>query len=468
MMWKQVCLNKFHVKATNVRYFLSEAYKCSEAWENRLKSPILQKIRPDLFYYDLERQFNQQGKVCAVDFDIFVNRMNDNKMLNELSDMVHKMRLSTETSNTLASTSHAVIRHHLDFSDNDFENLVYILDDRLSYGVFLDSFTANLCLDKLIKLKDYRMAAKVSTFLMLQENFENPINRMLSLYACYKYLENAEPFDDLLKNQATDAELASQVSEAMRAIADARSTKKAKKRDKKEEIRVRINFLRNPYFDDHFDLRNSHHLVGKTFLAIGQYFDGAIGNSIKLMGYTYYEKYADGIQFIESLANKNQLYKDAVDIAKKQLAEIKDRDTDENYKKFLEAVDKLAESSTSLESESLENVIHKLAVQTVKENEAKEIEEQTKIYTLWEQIRQTKLQEELTRVDHHNRLKKIDELMQTMSEQEEKLWFFDNEEKIDLQLEKISGDHTEKKVYGREKKTAETSYIPPEVDAKRN
>lgn len=321
-MWKQVCLNKFALKATNVRYFLSEAYKCSEAWENRLKSPILQKIRPDLFYYDLERKLNREGKVCAVDLDIFVNRINDNTMLNEISDLVHKMRMTPETTNALASTSHAVIRHHLDFSDNDFENLIYILDDRLSYGVFLDSFTANLCLDKLIKLKDYRMAAKVSTFLMLQEDFENPINRMLSLYACYKYLENAESFDNLLKNESDDSELANEISERMRAITDARSGKKAKKRDKKEEIRVRINFLRNPYFDDHFDLRNSHHLVGKTFLAIGQHLDGAIGNSIKLIGYAYYEKYTEGIQFIESLENKNQLYKDAVDIAKKHLTEV--------------------------------------------------------------------------------------------------------------------------------------------------
>lgn len=320
-MWKQVYRNKFLIKTNNVRYFLSDAYKCTEAWENRLKSPILQKIRPDLFYYDLDRKFQQRGKICAVDLDIFVNTIKDNKLLNEVSDLVHKMRLTAETSNTLASTSHAVIRHHLDFSDNDFENLIYILDDRLSYGIFLDSYTANLCLDKLIKMKNYRMAAKVSTFLMLQENFENPINRVLSLYACYKYLEDPQPFDDLIKNQQSESDLANEIAEAMRA-ADPKAGKKQKKRDKKEEIRVRINFLRNPYFDDHFDLRNSHHLVGKTFLAISQHLDNdSIGNSVKLLGYSFYEKYSDGIKFIESL-NNNQLYKDAVDIAKKQLEQV--------------------------------------------------------------------------------------------------------------------------------------------------
>lgn len=320
-MWKQVCRNKFLVQTTNVRYFLSNAYKCSEAWESRLQSPILQKIRPDLFYYDLERKFQQRGKICAVDLDIFVNTIKDNTLLHELSDLVHKMRLTAETSNTLTSTSHAIIRHHLDYSDNDLENLIYLLDDRLSYGVFLDSFTANLCLDKMIKLKNYRMAAKVASFLMLQEDFENPINRNLSLYACYKYLENPVSFDDLVKNQHTDEDLASEISAAMKE-ADPK-TKKQKKRDRKEEIRVRVNYLRNPYFDDHFDLRNSYHLVGKTFLAISQYLDGTIRNSIQLIGYCFYEKYNDGIKFIESLNSQNHLHKDAVEIAKKQLQQVR-------------------------------------------------------------------------------------------------------------------------------------------------
>lgn len=319
-MWKQLCRNKILVKHTNVRYFLSEAFKCSDAWENRLQSPILQQIRPDRFYYDLDQKFQQRGKICAVDLDIFVNTLTDNKMLNEISDLVHKMRLTAETSNALPSTAHALIRHHLDYSDTDLDNLIYILDDRLSYGIFLDSYSANLCLDKLIKLKNYRTAAKVATFIMLQENFENPINRVLSLYACYKYLEDPKSFDDLVKNEVSKEEMAAEI--AAQVQTDDPKAKKAKKRDKKEEIRIRINYLRNPYFDDHFDLRNSHHLVGKTFLAIGQYLEGSIRNSTQLLGYTLYEKYSDGLKFIESLKNTNELYKDAVDIAKKHLADV--------------------------------------------------------------------------------------------------------------------------------------------------
>lgn len=320
-MWSQIYRSQYFIRSTNVRTFLSEAYKCTEAWQSRLQSPILNRIRTDHFYYDLDQKYNQRGKICAVDLDIFVNAIKDNTLNNEVSDLVHKMRLTADTSNTLASTSHAVIRHHLDFSNTDLENLIYMLDDRLSYGIFLDSFTANLCLDKMIQLKNYRMAAKVATFLMLQENFENPINRVLSMYACYKYLEDPQSFDDLIKNQATDEDLAASIHAALQSKDP--KAKKVKKRTQKEEIRVRVNFLRNPYFDEHFDIRNSLHLVGKTFIAISQHLDGAIRNSIQLLGYCLFEKYADGNKLVESINNTNDLYKDVVDIVVKHVAQVR-------------------------------------------------------------------------------------------------------------------------------------------------
>lgn len=315
-MWKQLCRSRYISKPGIIRNFLSDEYRCSETWQNRLQSPILQQIRPDQFYYELDRKFQQNGKVCAVDIDIFANALNDNTYLTELSDIVHKLRLTAETDKTLASTSHAVVRHHLDFGNDDLENLIYLLDDRLSYGVFLDVFTANLFLDKLLKLHNYRMAAKVATFLMLQEKFDDPINRVLSLYACYKYLEDPQPFEDMFKRIATEEETAAALE-----VPDPKA-KKSKRREKKEELRIRINFLRNPYFDDHFDLRNSNHLVGKTFLAIARYLDGTIKNSMQLLGYTFYEKFAEGNTFFESLDNKNNFHKDAVEIAKKQLAQV--------------------------------------------------------------------------------------------------------------------------------------------------
>lgn len=321
-MWKQISRSRFYITPKNVRFFLSEAYKCTDAWNARLQLPILKKIRPDNFYYDLDTKYQRSGKICAIDLDILANSMNDKQLLDELCDLVHKLRLTADTQFTLPSTSHAVVRHHLDFgSDAEWSNLIYLLDDRLSYGLFLDSFSANLCLDKMIRAQNYRMAAKVATFLMLQEDFANAINRALSLYACYKYLQDPQSFDDLVKNEANDEEMAAEIHAALQEKDP--KAKKVKKRQQKEEIRVRINYLRNPYFDEHFDVRNSLHLVGKTLLAISRHMDDAIGHSIRLLGNCYYEKYADGCQLIESLGgNTNQLYRDAVEIVKNKIAEV--------------------------------------------------------------------------------------------------------------------------------------------------
>lgn len=91
------------------------------------------------------------------------------------------------------------------------------------------------------------------------------------------------------------------------------------------------------------------------------------------------------------------------------------------------------------------------------------------IYALWGQIRENKLQDELNRVDRHNRLDKIDSMLQEMTEEEEKLWFFENETKIDLEIEKISTDHEKKeKISRRQQKIIDDAYIPPEVSRSRN
>lgn len=60
-------------------------------------------------------------------------------------------------------------------------------------------------------------------------------------------------------------------------------------------------------------------------------------------------------------------------------------------------------------------------------------------------------------------------MLQEMTEEEEKLWFFENEAKIDLEIEKISTDHEKKeKISRRQQKIIDDAYIPPEVSRSRN
>lgn len=75
------------------------------------------------------------------------------------------------------------------------------------------------------------------------------------------------------------------------------------------------------------------------------------------------------------------------------------------------------------------------------------------------------------RADHHARLEKIDEMLEEMNVKEEKLWFFENETKIDLELEKLESDRVEvkqKRLSRAQRKQVDDAYVPPEVDRSRN
>lgn len=81
------------------------------------------------------------------------------------------------------------------------------------------------------------------------------------------------------------------------------------------------------------------------------------------------------------------------------------------------------------------------------------------------------MKEELIRVEQHARLENIDTMLEEMNEKEEKLWFFENELKIDLELEKLESDKVEvkaKKLSRAQRKQIDDAYLPPEVDASRN
>lgn len=97
---------------------------------------------------------------------------------------------------------------------------------------------------------------------------------------------------------------------------------------------------------------------------------------------------------------------------------------------------------------------------------------QFQIYDLWNQIRETKLNEELDRLNRFRRLRDIERITTEMAEKEERLWFFENEDQINLDIEKnelaaaaIEAKRSNRKV---NVKIVDESYVPPEVGAKRN
>lgn len=285
--------------------------------------------------------------MSAIDLDIFANKTEE---LEEIADLAQKLRLSEEASKVLDSTGHALIRNY--YQAEQIEALVPILTRRLEYGIFLDNFSANLILDQLLKKHNYKIAARIATIISLQEDFENTITNSMSLLACYKFLGQLEPFEDL---------------KVLEPVVDPEASKSKKK---KEEIKIRVKYLRNDFYDDHFDIKNTNHLVGKTILYFADTLkDEVLKNSLQLIGYGLYEKFEEANKFLAN--NKTSLYKEAVDFAK-GLGNAENLELSDAGKQFFDSLNNVSQ----LQDGKVDEFLEKLVQETVAEREQNDIEDQ--------------------------------------------------------------------------------------------
>ncbi|XP_043266698.1 uncharacterized protein [Venturia canescens] len=445
-MWKILRSNaravtrSHYVQKLN-RTFLSEAYRCTDAWNKRLESPILSKINPDEFFIELDKKFQSSGRASAVDVDIYSNIVTNIDHVEGLLNILTKLRLTSEASNILDSTHHAVIRYL--FDNNNIDDLLTVLNDRINYGIFPDYLCYNILMDTFIKRQDYASAARVAVLLMLQEDSSNPISNALALYSCLKYLENPESW------KAPEPE--------------------PEEDPKGEEIKVRVQFIRNPFFDDHFDLTDPQDLVGKTLVFYGKASNDVVSRSCHLRGLVLWKKYKDASNLIKQWTDNNQnecIYEEVLAQVQQHLSHIpEDKITDE-VKELNELLNKLDRSN--LAKGSVLEEIEKRVREAVKTHEETDISETYKIYDDWEKTRISLLQAQIDELDKKSRLEKVDEMKKELQLRERFLTFFENKKTIELQIEqKII---MENRKYGPKLRVAEDiddNYIPPVIKKER-
>ncbi|KZC07999.1 PREDICTED: 28S ribosomal protein S27, mitochondrial [Dufourea novaeangliae] len=425
------------------RLFLSEAYRCDEAWQARLQAPLLQKIHPENFFLELEQKQNVQGKVSAVDVDMFANAIIEKYQVKELLSLLHNLRCSSETSNTLESTHHAVIKYLL---NNDCtEELVYVLHDRLNYGIFPDHHCYNVLMDKYIKAKDYANAAKIAVLPMLQEDFDNPITNTLCLYSCYKHLDKPNDWPE----------------------------PPAPVDDSKEEIKIRVKYLRNPFFDDHFDITNPRDLVGKTLAFYGKHMNNTLGRTCQLRGLMLYRKYDDIRNLMDQWLNNvkhNVLYEEVLDLIKKDTENFPETENSSQIENIMSNLSnfKSENFSTGNVTEVLENEV-KSAIDKQADTD---IAEQLKKYIEWEKLREKVLESQIQKIKVQARLENIQKIKKEIQQKEMILTFFDKEEEIELKILQLQAEEKAEMdrvlgMYNAETKLKkleeEEEYVPPTI-----
>lgn len=65
---------------------------------------------------------------------------------------------------------------------------------------------------------------------------------------------------------------------------------------------VKVQYIHTPWYDDHFDLSQETLLLGKTFVAVTRGEASTLDLSYQLMGLALYEKFAEGLNLLETLA----------------------------------------------------------------------------------------------------------------------------------------------------------------------
>ncbi|XP_042239823.1 uncharacterized protein LOC121877928 [Homarus americanus] len=422
------------------RTFLSASYRCEEAWNKRLQLPLIAAIKPSEYFYELDLKYKQEGKVSAIDVDLFVNKIEKSEAVgfeDEIEDLIHRLRRSPETVRTLPSTPHAVLR--VLSEGGCTPTLLKLISDPLNYGIFPDHYISNLLMDTFLEQKNYTAAARVASIHMLQEDFGSSLTQALTLASCYSYVtsEENQPWEDYTP----------QVEQP------------------EEEVKIRVKFLRNPYFDDHFDLKDPNHIVGKTLAWLSPLIGGSVGISCEILGWALYNKWKELDTALDS-ANKG-----TDSVAASVLTRVKNFletcDDLEIKERITSGILRLEASGDKVAELDLGSCINEMVQKAATEAESSDIKAQEDTYLSWEKIRENEFQVQLDEYKKRQLLAEIERKKKDLAEREEVIFFFDNKEKLEMLLPDTRRKYYPKKLslrYPKKKpRKVDEGYIPPEV-----
>lgn len=342
----------------------------------------------------------------------------------------------------LESSHHAFIKLMLASDQQELNRLVEILSKRIEYGIFPDKFCYNLILDRLIELKQYENAAKVAVLRMLQEELESLIGNYLSLKAVNLYLKNS---GDEMKTEL--------FSEPKPIQEDDDVNEQEADEDEDEVEYIRVPYLRNPFFDDHFDIKETYSLIGKTFYLNGNAIkehNKLLADNCILYGLILYKKWQKAFEFLNLNLNTIKLSEDLVELADQFISK------QENVEdKATELLDKL-KTCKNKSDKNLDQLIDD-AVSTIHKLEETEINDLKKIYQEFAKEREIKMKQDLDDLLKLEIIEQIKEKKREFKEREKKLYFFENIEHFKL----LEHEAKIKIKEAEEGMKIEEEYIPP-------
>ena len=434
------------------RSLLSSAYACEDAWlAQRQQCDSLKHISPSRYFFELNNKYQQRKPVSAVDVDIYLNSLHRAENIDELEHIVRRLRASRETVNTLDSTGHAVCRFYLRHGKRDA--LLKVLSSRVEFGIFPDHFIANILLDGAVKEGDFEAAFEVVKLMMLQEDAGNEVTQTLALHTLLHLFNN----DAVVTSEKKDEE----------SSASAQEDPPAEEEVDDEDIEyIRVPYLTNAYFDDHFDLTKRAHLFGKSLYFFGLHLPGSasssqedriLGATAQIIGLLYYQKWdkLERLLLTKGRLQGQTISEEAVKVALKLQQE---ETTDEKKKAIISSVVSRVQSLPKSSSESLSSLMA-VRLAALPSLEAADIAAQQALFARFESTRLSAITAQLNRLLAEQRRSEIEQKQGELEAKRRLYYFFEN-----FPQHEIDFVEAERRIAELQANTiVDEDYVPPEV-----
>jgi len=425
------------------RLLLTSEYKCDDEWKRRLQNPLMQKVDIDNFVVRVQEKFDKEGTASAIDMDIIANKLDclDPVKLDFAQNIFYRFRHSRDAVNVRDSMCHGLLRNLLQMKETD--RLMNILRDKIHYGIFLDTFSANILLDYFIEQKLFKDAAEVAIDLMLQETQFEPLCHALSWYACRLRVQ------ELLTEPATQTE----------SVAAA---------DDGELMYRRVAFIENPWYDDHFDIATERQQLGKTLTVLTSAGGDELSRADQLLGWALYEKLDNVTKLLHTWINDSTLTSalslSQVDRVRSVLESIvtgevppvkevglrtvsdlvpvvTEAQMTQSLAEFTECVEKLKSAGKlSASSDTDLSTLRQRVIDSQSAVSATDCSRLTDMYRQWLDERQQLVDKQLQDAAVNVKKQEIAQRLLELKAREEKLRFFDEQTKLELKITELPAD----------------------------
>ncbi|CAJ0930017.1 unnamed protein product, partial [Mesorhabditis belari] len=385
------------------RTLLSSSFSLNEAWAERHQDLNNLGLGGDYEWIaSVQKKFIGGGVGSAVDVDAAACVAEHKDQVNDILDLVYKLRHSPSAADFLSSTEYAIMRLLL---KHEPDRLLALADDPINYGIFLNEHAACLAIDHFLKASNIPVAARLSAWIMLQEMTDNQLLNLLCIYSTARWCElNAEE-----------------------RIMPLPSFPDAEEEINEEDVKtLKFPWLKNETHDGHFDINDASQLAGKTLLWIGReskLLDESTRRSVMLLGACFMNDYTKAISLLSD-KNLPAVNAQIVSFIEAQItAAGEGAQPTTQQQNLLEA---LKTNAATEGATKLSDVILEVLKKSQVEEEKLLATKQTKEFGDWGLRRKQLVDAQAERALLKVKLEQINAELQNLDKRREKLSFFEN------------------------------------------